>query len=276
MTPRPLAIVPHRYPYPTIKRPLGRSKAVTIGVGFLCNDGLLLCADNQITWPDSHKYYERKIYLRMRPEWTVGFTFAGNPNLAKSFDGKLESAIGLIPRPYTAAKIQECIEALLYSMNVIDGDQSGLYMICAISVPNDDMIMLKTDRKIVSRVRDYDYVGVGDSSLLRHVGFLIGDKPEYRKVGEALPLAVYLVLQAKRYVDGCGGDTDALVIRPNGSPQDRSGVTTNMEQHLLHLESYACKVVRAAFDPSVDDATLETTLNDLSNKLKDVRGPLSR
>jgi len=212
----------------------------------------------------------------MRPEWTVGFTFAGNPNLAKSFDGKLESAIGLIPRPYTAAKIQECIEALLYSMNVIDGDQSGLYMICAISVPNDDMIMLKTDRKIVSRVRDYDYVGVGDSSLLRHVGFLIGDKPEYRKVGEALPLAVYLVLQAKRYVDGCGGDTDALVIRPNGSPQDRSGVTTNMEQHLLHLESYACKVVRAAFDPSVDDATLETTLNDLSNKLKDVRGPLSR
>lgn len=43
------------------------------------------------------------------------------------------------------------------------------------------MVLLKTDRKIVTRARDYEYVGVGDSSLLRHINHLIGNKPEYRR-----------------------------------------------------------------------------------------------
>lgn len=145
---------------------------------------------------------------------------------------------------------------------------------CAVVVPGDDMVLLKTDRKIVTRARDYEYVGVGDSSLLRHINHLIGNKPEYRRVSEALPLGVYLVMQAKRYIDGCGGDTDAFVIRPNATPELRSGGTYNLEQHLLHIERYAAEVVRAAFDPNVEDAIIDKIMTDLAGRIKDSRATM--
>lgn len=66
--------------------------------------------------------------MRMRPEWTFAFGYAGNPNLAKSFDGKLEQAIGIVSRPYTVAKIENCLEALLSTWDVLDTDQDGLHI----------------------------------------------------------------------------------------------------------------------------------------------------
>lgn len=274
---KPLPVVlRQRIPYPKTKRPLGRSKAVTIGVGFLCADGILLCADTQITWPEAHKYYERKIFIRMRPQWTVGFTYAGNPNVAKSVDGKLEAAIDLIPRPFTVAKIQNCLEALLSTMDVLDTDPAGLHMLCGVVAPEEHhMIMLKTERKIVSRVRDFDYVGVGDSSLLRYMSVLIGAKPEYRKLAEAFPLAVYLVFQAKRYIDGCGGETDAVVIKPDGVIQDKGrDKTFDAEHHFLWLENSASAVIRSTFNPLVDDNAIESKVDELCDKLKQIRGQL--
>src|ERR1700691_6315771 len=73
-----------------------RRKAVTIGVGFLCEDGIVLCADNQITWPQSHKYYECKIYEHRTNEWSMLNTFSGDPDLVKSFNGKFRDAMSKI------------------------------------------------------------------------------------------------------------------------------------------------------------------------------------
>src|SRR5271167_4782076 len=93
---------PHSTPArrPTERPRKKAAKAVTIGVGFLCSNGIVLCADNQITWPQFHKYYECKIYPHSTPEWATVFTFAGNPSLMKSFDGKFEGAMRLVPPPY--------------------------------------------------------------------------------------------------------------------------------------------------------------------------------
>ncbi|HEY6306619.1 MAG TPA: hypothetical protein VI488_09210, partial [Candidatus Angelobacter sp.] len=77
---------------------------MSIGVGFHCPCGIVLCADTQITYPANHKYYEKKIYLQAQGDWLAGFSYAGNPNLMKSFDGKFRDAMTVIPGPYTAAK----------------------------------------------------------------------------------------------------------------------------------------------------------------------------
>ena len=95
---------PRQKLFPRQKR-LGRSRAVTIGIGFLCDAGIILGADNQITWPTNHKYYECKIYRFSFDRCPVAFTFAGNPNLMKMFHGKFEAAMKLVPPPYTASII---------------------------------------------------------------------------------------------------------------------------------------------------------------------------
>src|ERR1700719_3848454 len=69
------------------RRRLPGTKSVTIGVGIKCTDGIVLCADSQFTFQNSHKFYDTKIYnlhLDKRPGW-VCFTFAGDPGLMDMF-----------------------------------------------------------------------------------------------------------------------------------------------------------------------------------------------
>src|SRR5271165_1553360 len=76
------------------------AKAVTIGIGFLCSDGIVLCADNQITWPGSHKHHKSKIYHHdSSAEWKAVFTFAGNPDLMESFNGKFRDTMTIMRAP---------------------------------------------------------------------------------------------------------------------------------------------------------------------------------
>ena len=46
------------------------------------------CPDTQITFPESHKYYEQKIRPHTNPSWSMAFTYAGSPNLMRTFNEK--------------------------------------------------------------------------------------------------------------------------------------------------------------------------------------------
>jgi hypothetical protein len=73
---------------------------VTIGIGFKCNDGIVLAADQEVRWEDSHKSYERKLRSHSSgDEWNATFTYAGSPVLWKSFNDKFGEAMALLPGP---------------------------------------------------------------------------------------------------------------------------------------------------------------------------------
>jgi hypothetical protein len=199
---------------------------VTIGIGFLCDDGIVICSDNQITWTQSHKDYKRKIYQHSTADWAALFTFAGNPDLMESFDGKFRETMKIVPPPHTASKIQDAIETVLSFMDLVETDPDGLYMICGIVIPKREVRLLKTSRKIVSELQDYGYVGVGDSSILRFLGQLITQSPKGYRTRQALRLAIYLVLKAKTHIDGCGG------YRRNNSPPQRKHRATERQRDL--------------------------------------------
>jgi hypothetical protein len=57
-----------------------------------------------------------------------------------------------------------------------------------------------------------EYIGVGDSSVLRYVAELISCE---LSVKQATTLAVYMVSLAGRFIDGCGG-IDVLVMPADG------------------------------------------------------------
>jgi hypothetical protein len=243
---------------------------VSIGVGFKCLDGIVLCADNQITYPANHKYYERKIYSHTigTLEGAVAFTFAGNPNLMKMFNGKFQAGLGLIPKPYTADKIHTLIETLLDQMDILDSDPDGLHLLCAIGTPSG-MKLLKSDRKAIGDVTGFEYVGVGDSSVLRYLSPLLIRRPTLR-INEAMNIGIYLVLQAKRYVDGCGGETDAISITDRAIVTNTAG-TYNVEQILLQMEHAIGQVANAFFDSDKTDEEVQQFIDRLAGKMKDHR-----
>jgi hypothetical protein len=54
-------------------------KPVTIVVGLRCRDGLVLCADQKISFPGSHSYCEEKITLIEGMGWCVALGYSGSP-----------------------------------------------------------------------------------------------------------------------------------------------------------------------------------------------------
>ena len=243
---------------------------MTIGVGFLCEDGIVLCTDNQITWPESHKDYQCKISSHLKEHWVMMNTFAGDPDLANSFNGKFRDAMERVPAPYTIAKIQDVIETVLSSLSVLDDHPTDLSTLCGIVIPNKEMRLFRTTGRVVSEVADYSYIGVGDSSLLRHLGQLVSPVQIYpRRVEHAYMLGIYLVLKAKAHIDGCGGDTDVYILRPTGQLEARSGEFHNTEQHLLGIESKVRRVAACFFDKRISAADFDKVLAELVRELKE-------
>ena len=91
---------------------------------------IVLCSDTQITFPESHKYYERKIHPHTNPSWSMAFTYAGSPNLMRTFNEKfaMKQAIAR----FSVLSIAEVLEDVRSGMNVLDSDSYGLYLLCAI------------------------------------------------------------------------------------------------------------------------------------------------
>lgn len=253
---------------------LPRSKAVSVGVGFLCQDGIVICADTQITWPENHKYYECKIYPYGGTHWTAATTFAGNPELMKSFDGKFRESMELMPAPYTASRIQDNIETILSFLDILKDDPMQLSLLFGIVIPNKEFRLLKAEGRIVRPVPRFDYVGVGDSSLLRYLAPLLTQTGQYTSK-QALNIATYLVLQAKRYVDGCGGSTDGRVLQPNGMAPRIDGLE-RMEQKFFLLEHQLGRLAAYFFDNREPATEVDQAAERFVKMLKDYRPEIGR
>ena len=263
--------------FPLPRRLPRRGMAVTIGIGFRCINGIVLAADQQVTWRDSHKSYERKLRGHSSgKEWNATFTYAGSPVLWKSFNDKFGEAMALLPAPPTVKRIRDVIETVLNFFDELKQDPENLSLLCAVTVSGDDHMLFRTSGYVIHKVTDYEYVGFGDSSLLRFLGPLITASPPVatpdqmgRIVRQAVMMATYLVMKAKTHVDGCGGDTDVFVVRPDGSltlwsPPD----IYRMEQMMLMLEHHTMHVAAHFFDRRFSDDQLAKTLEYLVSRLK--------
>lgn len=252
------------------------SRAATIGIGFRCRDGVVLAADQQVTWGSSHKAYERKLCNHYSHGWDAAFTYAGSPVLWKSFNDKFGEAMKLLTEPPTTRIIREMIETILGLFDDLRDDPMRLNLLCAVTVPGEDHELFRTEGYVIHRATDYEYVGCGDSSLLRFLGPLITASPPVaradqtgRIVRQAVMMATYLVMKAKTHVDGCGGDTDVFVLRPDGSQTLWSSPEIyKIEQMMLMLEHHTSNVAAHFFDRRFPDDQLAETLELLVSRLK--------
>ena len=246
---------------------------MTIGVGFRCRDAIVLCADTQPAWPQSHQDSERTIYDHYGDagEWAVAFTLAGSPTLMRSFDAKFSEMMQIAPTPKTASTIQDVIETALSLHDTLDTDPSGLSLLCAIVIPQQEMRFLKIEGKVVAPAHSFDYVGIGDSSLLRYLRPILINSEADLTTQQAFTLGSYLVLQAKRYIKGCGGETDMIALYPEGRLMEKFSGTHNTEHSMLNLERDIGSAVQAVFDPSVKDVELDRRLAILYDRIRRVK-----
>jgi len=248
---------------------------VSIGLGIKCIDGVVLCADTQYTAPGSHKFYDRKIFVvgRDNPTTWVSFAFAGNPDLMRMFDERFSSIVQDRSYSSTLVAIRQTLADVLEEMDQkIASDQSGLYMLCGITVAEEEPVLLKISRQIVCPVDLYDYVGVGDCSVVRYLSKVLFQSPKMTVKAASL-LGTYLILQAKTFVDECGGETDLVALLPNGkiNVKDR-GITGSYEQQAGWLEFFFARIVASLSNPEDRSNRLESDIDRFIRRLRDTAG----
>jgi len=197
--------------------PLRREdKTVTIGIGFQCPGAVVLCADRQITRGEGLKYEQDKILIARIPraEILCGMVYAHRadvaPNLFKDVVAELPVALQLAKEDDVDAPVA-IKEMLKQTFRDKKPETKGMELLFGFAHMRNlfsPFLMYTYESNVLEVERQY--IGAGDSPVIRYVGELI--KGFQLTVEEAPMLGVYLVSLANRFIPGCGGGPDVLVM----------------------------------------------------------------
>ena len=186
---------------------------MTIVIGFRCVDGIVICADRQITAPGAFKYHEPKISTEDFETFTAIFAYAGFPELAHEVHDKICAELHSIePQDHIIETVRDVTAQILTSSLDRLFNSLDLQMLVGVNSCSEGTDLMKFGGKGVYVARDFEYLAYGDSSLVRFLGDKLYTKTFTVKQG--MDMAIYLVKKAEDYIDGCGGPIDVYGLEP--------------------------------------------------------------
>jgi 20S proteasome alpha/beta subunit len=208
--PKPLNVSPLPNPGRLSKR-----KRVTVAAGYVCDEGVILCADTQETIPGFTKTDVQKLLSFDVPP--LRLVFAGSGNNATQIDDVIYE-IALKFQSTSPSDPVASRAALRDSVN-----QSFPRQFYPRERPEVDILLAiqSVDAADLYRITDCNiapvqtHVCVGSGVIL---GSQLFDR-HYRKeypLYEAAIVSIYVLYHVKKWVDGCGGQTDIALIPKTG------------------------------------------------------------
>jgi 20S proteasome alpha/beta subunit len=279
LTPKPHPFP--RQPKPPIKR-LPRSKYVTIAVGFYRGDGLVLCADTQETISGFKRNVPKIVF---KPdvvyERTPCAVFAG------AGDGPLVDH--LIDKLWR--KMATSTDSLAHMIGAMEDELIHVYkrltpcyhpgfmpdaqFLVGVFCPPNHLQLVEISGPVLTRNITAKAIGCGDT-----LSSYIEERLSSPKAGlsEVIQVAIYIVDQAKKHVDGCGGETHVVTLTDSGKleifPQFQ---VQPMTKRIEEIDRLARIIAASAMDENIpNDAvrlTLESVMEDLLKARENFRPP---
>ena len=198
-----------RKPYTPVKP---GAKAMTIAVGFLCDNGknLIMAADRQFTSPGFFKYHRKKYVTKQKGTFDFAFMFSGEPGTFKAFQQRVFGFFDQCEELDTEI-IRETIEGVLTTLGLRDfALPPSFFLLAGFNDFASDPQMIVFDGKSVFVAESEVYlVGCGDTSLLRYLSdHLYSPQMNYK---QGVALSAYLIKKATQYVGYCGEPIDVIL-----------------------------------------------------------------
>jgi 20S proteasome alpha/beta subunit len=200
--------------YPPTINPSRRLKPMTIAVGMLCSDGIVLAADRQITLTDVHKYQEQKIFPIDGGDWLAVLTYAGDPGFVKEVQQRLVNGLNREEIKVDCRAIHDALEEILTSLGRQYGDV-GTELLVAAYADHEPAQLWKFDGRSIHSAYGFSCLGVGDSSLISYLSKALFHSD--LTIREGIRIAVYLVSKANEFIDKCGGGPDIATLNHEGT-----------------------------------------------------------
>lgn len=199
-----------RKPQPYQIKPIERlavAKAMTIAAGLLCSDGIVMCADTEVTAGDG-KYNRQKIF--QHENWLLVSGAGWSDYIKMAFDKFCEKLI----RPENPVAARSAIEEILleiydnhifkYSAFQHPDGTPNLALIVGIRCLDGKMALIKTRDSAAILSSHYEAVGAGANVFEYWAKFFFDRKRSMAVVGV---FAMFILGEAKSAVPGCGGGT---------------------------------------------------------------------
>jgi hypothetical protein len=181
---------------------------MTIGVGFLCNNGsdFILAIDQQITFQGAYKIHHKKYSTSTRGFVDVAFLYSGEPGTFSAFTQKVEASLDLQTN-ITPEIIQETIKTTVESMKLRDSFDTRLWLLIGVcEILSTPWLIVFDGKEVFKAPEGIQIIGAGDTSLIHYLSERL-----YRldmTTDQGIALGGYLVKKATQYIDGCGGPID--------------------------------------------------------------------
>lgn len=234
-------------------------KRMTITAGFKVQNGILLCADTKYT--SASKSYATKIFKQELDGGNVAFALAGTEDCSLMLIQACQRAISdsasfLASTEQIEEVISKTLRRLFKEHDLQDDDAQFLI---AIWTERDGVKLLSTRQGIMVE-RDGYYCN-GSGSYLAN--YLI--EPTYHQdmsLPEVIILATQTLAAVKSYDDGCGGQSEMIVLHSDGSlsPVEHEEISTS-EKNIGGYEKYARKLMFDFANPQLSEAEFRKKLD---------------
>jgi hypothetical protein len=238
---------------------------MTIAVGLLCEEGVLLCTDTEETaWQaKSHASKIRSIEL---PTAKITFAYAGNTRFALS---AITHCIRRLKSKNARDPLMELEEVLdrEYRRNVLkhphcNTDSSLHYQfLIGFWTPTQRPMLFITDLTAMQEVTDFDCIGIGEP-LARHLIQPAHDRS--MSYCTALPLAAYTLKLVKESTKDCDGWSIFTLLGNDGSVSSvtsiHPGPCSQMEAHAKGYQFLTTRILMRLADPCAEEEHVKTNI----------------
>jgi hypothetical protein len=277
----------HPQPVKHWRYPLKRFKdgRVTIALGILAKDGLVLAADCQVTSTDFMKLHYGKIaygrtgqanslpaMLAVTGSGTVSYVDHLQREFIEAFHHSSHESAEAVRRD-ADGRIEDFQARHVIPFAAYDPhDRPEVSLLFAYHKAGKQALWT-TDKNVVTEY--FTFAAVGAGAIYAQI--LLGNLFSMRmSTEEAILLSAYVVFQVKDCIDGCGNETDIVYIKDHKIIQADREKVTSLGQIFREFGGIERELLHSLFAPpndSVSPAYFSRTIRKLRNQVKRILQP---
>jgi 20S proteasome alpha/beta subunit len=259
------------------KRRPERKRRVTICAGMMCTDGIVICADTELTLT-TMKASRAKIFITAEhlQDFRMAIAGAGDYDFCKAAIQYTEPTLTSDDTP-SLENLQSAIgDAVndVYVNHIYPNklNSRDISLLAAMWRKGEGYRLIRTSETAVLRVDRYEVLGSG-GEIAEYI--LKRMYSEDLTIAQAVALAIYLMAEVKQRGQGCGGETNISVLRADGEMfevlQDQ---VAEYEQTMQNMNNFSRLLFYHVFDLEKSQAGFYRGNRAIGEAFDGLRGPM--
>jgi 20S proteasome alpha/beta subunit len=237
---------------------------MTMAAGFLCNDGVLLCADTEHTGWAAKSHHSKVEHFEVSGG-KVCFALSGASALAWSAIQKCRRQLQATPSNDLLTDVETILDAE-YRRNVLGHPNYTSFdysLLIGIWTPDERPQLYFTTATAITEVKDFQCIGIGGelASYLIRPGF------NGLTLKSATALAAYTLGSVKDSISGCGGMSIYVLLRNDGAigvlTSEHDGATKEVEKYAKVFDFQIKRLLLWMADLQGEDIHFERNVSNL-------------